>query len=112
MDTVQPLIEIFLTTTKSVTLLHYVESPAVPEAQQPLHIDAEKLEGDPQDHPQGQEGHQAGHQADHRAGHQAEVDRLTGAHQGIPVTAPHKTITEGHCIEDSPQLLIGIRSAI
>ena len=64
--------------------------------------------------PQGQEeGHQVGHQVGHRADHQAEVDRLTGAHQGIPVTALHKTITEGHHIEeDVPRLLIGIRSAI
>ena len=99
-DTVQPLIEKVLTATTPVTSLHYVENPAVPEAQQPLHIDAENKKVDPQ----GQ-----------KEGHQAEVDRLIGDHQGIPipVTAPHKTITEVHCTEeDASQLLIDIRSAI
>ena len=62
----------------------------------------------PQGQPQGQE------EANHRAGHQAEVDRPTEAHQGIPVTALHKTITgeDHHIEEDAPQLLIGIRPAI
>ena len=66
--------------------------------------------GRPQGHHQGQE---EGNLADHRAGHQAEVDRPTGAHQRVPVAALQKTITgEGHHVEDAPQLLIGIRSAI
>ena len=103
--TVQPSIENALTAITVVTSLHYVENTAEPEAQQPLHTDAEHQEVDPQ-----------GQEEDHQAGHQAEVDSLIGALQGIPipVPAPHKTITEEghHAEEDAPQPLIGIRSAI